>query len=92
MARKDRKSGFFGIGRKEGRYVRAGRLLFWWYGFRRNSELCAVWWLDVRRRAALKGMTVKPPWCTPLYSEGYGRHRPFLRLLGWRLLPVRYEA
>jgi hypothetical protein len=86
------KSGFFGIGRKNRRYVRFGRLLLWWYGFRRNSELCAVWWPDSRRRVAKNGMTVKPPWRAPLYSEGYGRHRPFFRLFGWRLLPVSHES
>lgn len=47
-----------------------------WYGFRRDSELCAVWWLDPKHRNATNGLTVKPPWCAPLYSEDYGKHRP----------------
>ena len=86
-----RKRAFFSIGRKEGGYVRAGRLVLWWYGFRRDSELCAVWWLDRKHRTATNGVTVKPPWCSPLYSEDYGKHRPYLRLFGWRVLSVKYD-
>ena len=63
-----RKRAFFSIGRKEGAYVRVGRLVLWWYGFRRDSELCAMWWLDPKHRNATNGLTVKPPWCQPLYS------------------------
>jgi hypothetical protein len=76
---------------KEGRYVRIGRLVLWWYGFRRDSELCAVWWLDPKHRNATNGLTVKPPWCAPLYSEDYGKHRPYLRLFGWRVLSIKYD-
>ena len=47
-----RKRAFFSIGRKEGGYVRAGRLVLWWYGFRHDSELCAIWWLDAKHRNA----------------------------------------
>jgi hypothetical protein len=86
-----RKRAFFSIGRKEGRYARAGRLVLWWYGFRHDSELCAVWWLDGKHRNATNGVTVKPPWCSPLYSEDYGKHRPYLRLFGWRVLSVKYD-
>jgi|SRR4051794_15569388 hypothetical protein len=86
-----RKRAFFSVGRKEGRYARAGRLVLWWYGFRRDSELCAVWWLDHKHRNATNGVTVKPPWCQPLYSEDYGKHRPYLRLFGWRVLSVKYD-
>ena len=86
-----RKRAFFSIGHKEGRYVRIGRLVLWWYGFRRDSELCAVWWLDPKHRNATNGLTVKPPWCTPLYSEDYGKHRPYLRLFGWRVLSIKYD-
>lgn len=85
------KRGFFSIGRKEGRYLRVGRLVLWWYGFRRDSELCAVWWLDPKHRNATNGLTVKPPWCAPLYSEDYGKHRPYVRLFGWRLLSIKYD-
>ena len=84
------KRAFFSIGRKEGRYVRVGRLVWWWYGFRRDSELCAVWWLDPRYRHATNGLTVKPPWCAPLSSEEYVR-RPYVRLFGWRVLSVKYS-
>jgi hypothetical protein len=86
-----RKRAFFSVGRKEGRYARAGRLVLWWYGFRHDSELCAVWWLDRKHRNATNGLTVKPPWCQPLYSEDYGKHRPYLRLFGWRVLSVKYD-
>ena len=85
------KRAFFSIGHKEGRYVRAGRLVLWWYGFRRDSELCALWWLDPKHRNATNGLTIKPPWCTPLYSEDYGKHRPYLRLFGWRVLSIKYD-
>jgi hypothetical protein len=85
------KRAFFSIGHKEGRYVRIGRLVLWWYGFRRDSELCAVWWLDPKHRNATNGLTVKPPWCTPLYSEDYGKHRPYVRLFGWRVLSIKYD-
>jgi hypothetical protein len=85
------KRAFFSAGHKEGRYVRAGRLVLWWYGFRRDSELCAVWWLDPKHRNATNGLTVKPPWCTPLYSEDYGKHRPYVRLFGWRVLSIKYD-
>jgi hypothetical protein len=86
-----RKRGFFSIGQRDGRYLRCGRLVLWWYGFGRDSELCALWWLDARRRTAESGLTLKPPWCTPLYSEDYGNHRPYLRLFGWRLLSVKHD-
>ena len=86
-----RKRAFFSVGRKEGGYLRAGRLVVWWYGFRRDSELCAVWWLDRKHRTATNGVTVRPPWCSPLYSEDYGKHRPYLRLFGWRVLSVKYD-
>lgn len=86
-----RKRAFFSAGRKEGRYVRTGRLVLWWYGFRRDSELCAVWWLDRKHRNATNGLAVKPPWCSPLYSEDYGKQRPYLRLFGWRVLSVKYD-
>ena len=86
-----RRRAFFSVGRKEGGYVRAGRLVLWWYGFRQDSELCAVWWLDRKHRTAANGVTVKPPWCSPLYSEDYGKHRPYLRLFGWRILSVKYD-
>ena len=81
-----RKRAFFSVGRKEGRYVRVGRFVLWWYGFRRDSELCAAWWLDRKHRNATNGLTIKPPWCPPLYSEDYGKHRPYLRLFGWRVM------
>ena len=42
-------------------------------------------------RNATNGLTVKPPWCTPLYSEDYGKHRPCLRLFGWRVLSIKYD-
>jgi hypothetical protein len=86
-----RKRAFFSIGRKEGAYVRVGRLVLWWYGFRRDSELCALWWLDPKHRNATNGLTVKPPWCPPLYSEDFGKHRPYLRLFGWRVLSVKHD-
>ena len=86
-----RKRAFFSIGRKEGAYARVGRLVLWWYGFRRDSELCAMWWLDPKHRNATNGLTVKPPWCPPLYSEDYGKHRPYLRLFGWRVLSVKHD-
>jgi hypothetical protein len=63
-----------------------GRLVLWWYGFRRGSELGAVWWLDPGHRRALNGVTVKPPWCAPLYSEDYGKRR-----FGWRILSMKYD-
>jgi hypothetical protein len=85
------KRSFFSAGHKEGRYVRCGRLVLWWYGVRRESELCAIWWLDQRHRNATNGLTLKPPWCSPLYSEDYGKHRPYVRLFGWRLLSVKYD-
>lgn len=85
------KRGFFSIGRRDGRYIRAGRLVLWWYGFRRDSELCAFWWLDAACRTATNGLTLKPPWCSPLYSENYGKHRPYVRLFGWRLLSIKYD-
>jgi hypothetical protein len=50
-----------------------------------------VWWLDAKHRSATNGLTVKPPWCTPLYSEDYGKHRPYLRLFGWRVLSIKYD-
>lgn len=85
------KRAFFSAGQKDGRYVRFGRLVLWWYGFRRDSELCAIWWLDARRRTGTNGLTIKPPWCSPLYSEDFGKHRPYLRLFGWRLLSIKHD-
>jgi hypothetical protein len=85
------RHGFFSIGRREGRYLRVGRLVLWWYGFRRDGELCAMWWLDARRRTATNGLTLKPPWCSPLYSEDYGAHRPYVRLFGWRVLSIKHD-
>jgi hypothetical protein len=86
-----RKARVFQHWTQDGRYVRIGRLVLWWYGFRRDSELCAVWWLDPKHRNATNGLTVKPPWCTPLYSEDYGKHRPYLRLFGWRVLSIKHD-
>lgn len=85
------KRPFLSAGYRKGRYVRLGRLVLWWYGFRRDSELGAVWWLDPGRRQAISGLTVKPPWCAPLYSEAYGKRRPCLRLFGWRVLSMKYD-
>jgi hypothetical protein len=79
------------MGYREGRYFRVGRLVLWWYGFRQYSELCAARWLDARRRAAANGVTVKPPWCSPLYSEGYGKGWPYVRLFGWRVLSIKFD-
>lgn len=84
------KHAFFSVGYKEGRYVRTGRLVLWWYGIRQGSELCAVWWLDPRHRSATSGITVKPPWCAPLYSEGYGKRR-YVKLFGWRVFSIKYD-
>ena len=85
------KHAFFSIGQKDGRYLRCGRVVLWWYGFRRGSELCAMWRLDARLRTATTGFTLKPPWCTPLYSEGYDKQRPYVKLFGWRVLPIKYD-
>lgn len=85
------KRAFFSIGRKEGRYLRVGRLVLWWYGILHDSAFCAVWWLDPKHRNATNGLTVKPPWYAPRYSEDYGKHRPYVRLFGWRVLSVKYD-
>jgi hypothetical protein len=74
-----RKAEIFAIGRNDGHYMRVGRAVQWWYGFRQASELCAVWWLDVGYRRATNGLSVKPPWCVP---------RTYLKLFGWRLLSI----
>jgi hypothetical protein len=84
------KRAFLSIGRKEGRYLRVGRVVLWWYGLRSDSQLCAVWWLDSKYRHAASGLAVKPPWCTPLSSEQYGGRRPYVKLFGWRVLSAKH--
>ena len=85
------KRWFFSVGRRQdGRYTRIGRLVLWWYGVS-DGELCAVWWLDARRRTVKVGLMVKPPWSAPLYSEVHGNHRPYFRLFGWRVLSINHD-